>query len=203
MASNELNNAEAVLAGRREDARLLAECRAGSQDAFRRLIERYQDMVVNLAARMTGSLEDAEDIAQEVFLKACQGLAEFKGESSLKTWLYRITANAAISHGRRKQARPRTVSLDDGGNGHGGLEPAGGEGPAAGVEVRERERLVQNAILALEADLRAVVLLRDMEGYRYEAIAETLGVEVGTVKSRLFRARESLRKALAGKIGSF
>jgi len=167
--------------------------RAGDASAFEALVVAYQHRVFSVAYRMLGSRAEAEDVAQEVFLRVYRGIAEFRGEAKLSTWLYAITSRVCLNRlasGERRMARAReaedTLS---------GLPSA--ESDAAGrLERRETEAALHRAIAELAEDRRIVVVLRDLEGLSYEDIADTLGVTLGTVRSRLHRARLELKERL-------
>ncbi|HOX05668.1 MAG TPA: sigma-70 family RNA polymerase sigma factor [Planctomycetota bacterium] len=192
-----------------EEARLLALARSGSSEAFDRLVELHQDRVYGLLLRLTGSAEDAEDLAQECFLRACRALDQFQGGSAFYTWLYRIALNLARSgHRSERRRRGREVPMavlagaaarqgDSGDDGDGGIEMAAIEsGPDELAERREMVRKVQEALEDLSGDHREVVVLRDIEGLDYEEIADLVGVSREAVKSRLHRARGELATRL-------
>jgi RNA polymerase sigma-70 factor (ECF subfamily) len=180
---------------------LVEECRRGDPHAFARLVALHEGMVFNLAARLLGDSEEARDVAQEVFLQVFRTLGRFEGRSTLKTWIYRIVVNQCRNRQRwwKRRRRERSCPID-------GLGPAdearlaerGPEGPDTRFERRERARRVQRALERIRFEHRAVLLLREVEGLSCEEIAGTLSLPEGTVKSRLSRAREALRAALAG-----
>jgi len=186
------------------DAELVDQCRRGEHAAFARLILKYQDRVFNTCWRMVANRSDAEDLTQETFVRAFQGLAGFDGRSELYTWLYRIAVNLVISH-LRKSGRAVVRSLDGSGRGRAdedddrpGWQPADRSSPPeTRMAASERDRQVQSALLALDDEHRTVVILRDIESLDYAQIAEILEVPVGTVKSRLHRGRMALREKLA------
>ena len=165
---------------------LIARSRGGDTGAFDLLVERYQDRVYGLAYRITGHHADAQDAAQESFLKAYRSLRTFRGDASFSTWLHRIAVNAALDAVRRRA--PASPAPNEGPS----LDPLADR--AERVEARER---IQRAILALPIEQRVVVTLRDVQGWSYEEIAVIIEVPVGTVRSRLARGREALRVALA------
>jgi RNA polymerase sigma-70 factor (ECF subfamily) len=170
-----------------DEAALLAGSRRGDLSAYDRLIAAYQDRVYQTAYRITGHREDAWDAAQEAFLRAFRALRTFRGEAIFSTWMTRIAVNAALDVVRRRPRHtPVTVET-----------AAAGSDPSDEVLRRDRQRRVQQAIAALPPDHRAVVVLRDVQEMSYEEIARALRVPVGTVRSRLSRAREALRVALA------
>jgi RNA polymerase sigma-70 factor (ECF subfamily) len=181
---------------------LLDDCRQGDPQAFARLVALHERLVFNLAARLLDDLEEARDVSQEVFLQVFRTLGRFEGRSSLKTWIYRIAINQCRNRRRfwRRRRRDKSVSLE-------ALAP----GEAARLccpgsaeqdyERGQRSAAVQQALQAVPFRQRAVLLLREIEGLTCEQTAETLGIPVGTVKSRLSRAREALRAALLASGG--
>jgi RNA polymerase sigma-70 factor, ECF subfamily len=179
-----------------DDHRLIAECLRGDTAAFGVLVRRYQERLFNTAYRMVGNAEDAYDVVQEAFLSAYQSLDSFKGDSLFFTWLYRIAVNTAISLKRKQRAM---VSIDAGRNGEQGIEPLDPSElsrPGHALEQAEQERRIQQALSRLSPEHRAVLVMKDMEGQKYEMIAEVLEVPIGTVRSRLHRARLELRELL-------
>ena len=180
-----------------DDRRLIAECLKGQTAAFGELVRRYQDRLFNTVYRLVDCAEDAEDVVQEAFIHAYQSLDRFKGDSLFFTWLYRIAVNAAISH-RRKQrvALSIHVSREDRGGTAEPFDPSDGSRPGHALEQAERERRIHDALHRLSAEHRAVLVLKDMEGQKYETIAEILQVPIGTIRSRLHRARIELRELL-------
>jgi RNA polymerase sigma-70 factor (ECF subfamily) len=177
-----------------EDRRLISECLGGRQDAFGVLVSRYQGRLYNAVFRLVAHPEDAADIVQDAFLNAYQALHAFKGDAELFTWLYRIAFNAAISLKRKKRA---TISL--GGGGEGGIDPDDPSEyvrPGASLERIEEEAQLQNAMNRLSPEHHQVLILKDIEGLKYEEIAVILEVPIGTIRSRLHRARLELRELL-------
>lgn len=170
-----------------DEAALLASSRRGDLSAYDRLVAAYQDRVYQTAYRITGHREDAWDAAQEAFLRAFRALWTFRGDAAFSTWMTRIAVNAALDVVRRRP--PHASVIPEG--------AAAGTDPTDEVLRRDQQRRVQQAIAALPADHRAVVVLRDVQDLSYEEIARTLRLPVGTVRSRLSRAREALRVALA------
>ncbi|MBM4042300.1 MAG: sigma-70 family RNA polymerase sigma factor [Planctomycetes bacterium] len=182
------------------DELLVAQAQRGDAAAFGRLVERYQDALFNGVHRMVSQREDAEDLAQEAFVKAFRGIGAFEGRSSFYTWLYSIAYNVVVSH-RRKVGSARHLNplplhegAEGGGRGYEAEDDA--ERPDATVERAELHERLEVAIAGLEGDYREVVVMRDIEGFDYQAIAEVLGCPEGTVKSRLHRARQALREQL-------
>ena len=181
-----------------EDSLLIRQCLQGSTAAFGELIRRYQDRLFNTVYRLLDNAEDAQDVVQDSFLNAYQNLGSFKGDSQFFTWLYRIAMNTAITLKRKQRA---TVSLS-GEHGDGGIDPVDGSEqiqPELELERRERARTLQDALNRLTPEHRAVLVLKEIEGEKYEVIAEILDVPVGTIRSRLHRARAELRMLLGEK----
>lgn len=183
---------------------LLDGLRNGDENAFETLVARYQQPVYNLVYRLMDDPEDACDVVQEVFLKVFRNVSSFRGSSSLKTWMYRIAVNEAYNHRRWFQRhRKREVGLEaeeEGSLSYQDVLSDPGRSPfdlAAGSETRA---LVDQALTEVNAAFRAAVILRDMEDMSYEEIAEVLQVSIGTVKSRILRGREALRRNLTGRL---
>ena len=180
-----------------DDAPLIAATLAGDHAAFGRLVGLYQDRLYNSLLRVLGSAEDAADIVQDAFVQAYTKLDTFRGSSAFYTWLYRIAFNLAMSHARRKH---KATSLD-GMKALVGVEPMDGRPTAeTGVLEQERAELVHAALAQLSIDYRQILVLREIEGCRYDQIAEILALPVGTVRSRLFRARLQMRDLLAPRL---
>lgn len=177
-----------------DDAKLIARSLAGEPAAFGQLVVRYQDRLYNALVRVLGSAEDARDVAQDAFVQAFLKLDTFRGTAAFYTWLYRIAFNLAMSHARR--SRP-TRSLDAAKDGCGNEPVDGQPTPEAELVGEERVKLVHRALGELSAEYRQIIVLRELEGCRYEQIAEILELPIGTVRSRLFRARLALRDQLA------
>ena len=183
-----------------DDQRLIVECLRGDPAAFGVLVRRYQDRLYNTVFRLVGNAEDAQDVVQEAFLNAYQSLGGFKGDSLFFTWLYRIAVNAAISFKRKR----RVVIPIDAARGVVSGVPRGVEPPdpselsrpGHALEQEEQERRIQRALNRLSPEHRAVLILKDMEGQKYETMAEILQVPIGTIRSRLHRARLELRELL-------
>jgi RNA polymerase sigma-70 factor (ECF subfamily) len=179
-----------------DDHRLIADCLRGRTAAFGELVRRYQDRLYNTVYRLVGNAEDAHDVVQDAFLNAYQSLESFKGDSQFFTWLYRIAFNTAVSL-KRKQ---RVVLRIESGHGEGGtqepLDPSESNRPGHALEQAEEERRLHEALQRLSAEHRAVLVLKDLEGLKYEEMAEALQVPIGTIRSRLHRARVELRELL-------
>jgi RNA polymerase sigma-70 factor (ECF subfamily) len=176
-----------------DDAQLIDQSLAGHSAAFGQLVLKYQDRLYNTVVHVTGNAEDAKDVVQEAFVQAFLKLATFQRASAFYTWLYRIAFNVAATQRRRR--RP-TVSIERQ-HLNNGSEPAdGGEDPRESAERGERCRQVRQAIGRLGEEHRAVLVLREIDGCCYETIADILDLPVGTVRSRLHRARLQLRGQL-------
>jgi len=185
----------------RSDRELVRVSRQGDKEAFRELVERYQRKIVSVALGMVHNREDAMELAQETFVKAYENLANFKGDSSFYTWLYRIVVNLAIDFQRRERRRP-TVALEDQGSGGSGdsYESALKEerlgDPFEQTQAREIGDRVTAAVNELTPDHKAVILLREVEGLSYDEISRVMQCSKGTVMSRLHYARKKLQKKL-------
>ena len=187
-----------------DDAALVEQCRQGDMQAFGSLVAKYQDRIFNMVFRMCGRRADAEELAQEAFLKALERIGQFRGQSQFYTWLFRIAANLTISH-RRRSGRVRFQSLTAPEEFEQGQAEALTAAvarrriaaPEAAVMAAETHRRVMDALESLDDEFRLVVVLCDMEDMDYAQIAQVLAVPVGTVKSRLHRARCMLREKLA------
>ncbi len=179
---------------RTEEQVLVMRAQRGEQDAFRVLVERYQQLVYTIALRMVGTPEDAEDVAQEAFLAAWRALPKFRMDAKFSTWLYRLTVNAATDLLRRRGKERDTASLDD------EERPvqliADTPDPAEAAEASERREILQRAVQSLSENHRKILLLRAVSGLDYREIGEILELSPGTVKSRLARARQELREKL-------
>ncbi len=176
---------------------LLARAKKGEIAAFESLMTAYENRVYTLALRSTGSEQDAADITQEVFLRAWKNLDSFRGDSSLSTWLYRVTSNICVDFARKRAAEGGIASIDDAESPAASIaDPSRAIQPEQAVENQELREELQYALAQLSDEHRKVVLLRDVAGLSYTEIARTLGLEDGTVKSRLARARNFLRKIL-------
>ena len=185
-----------------EDEALIARCRMGNMVAFGQLIERYQDRLFNAVSRMVGNHDDALEITQETFYRAMKGLKKFRGSAGFFTWLYRIGMNLCINHYRRGR-RVHITSLQSGHDVMGrqadhlaAMARSNEYSPDKQVQIKESYDRVLTAMETLEPDARAVVVLRDIEQLHYGQIAQILELPIGTVKSRLSRARSTLREQL-------
>jgi RNA polymerase sigma-70 factor (ECF subfamily) len=190
------------------ERRFIERLRARDERAFNELVELYSDRVSRLLYRMLGNRDEADDMAQEVFVQVFKAIESFRGDASLATWIYRIATN--ICKNRSKYLSRRHTSAQD------EFEPAAERGPmtrAKGVtsgesaqpdqmlEAYQLEVIVKQCIAELDPDFREVLVLRDVEDLTYEEIIEITGAPVGTVKSRLFRARSTLKQSVERVLG--
>jgi RNA polymerase sigma-70 factor (ECF subfamily) len=179
-----------------DDQRLIADCLRGDTAAFGVLVRRYQERLYHSVYRLVENAEDAQDVVQEAFLNAYQSLDGFKGDSLFFTWLYRIAVNTAISLKRKRRVM---VRMETGGNGEqtiDPLDPSEDSRPEHALEQAEEGRRVREALSRLSPEHRAVLVMKDMEGQKYETMADVLQVPIGTIRSRLHRARLELRDLL-------
>ena len=183
-----------------EEALFVQRLRANDDAAYDELVRGYNASIFHVAYRMLGDSRDASDVVQEIFLKVFRNINGFKGESSLKTWIFRIAFSEILNRLRwwKRRYRHATVSLDEdqNGNGHGYRLSDATPGPEQILQSKEQEQAIQQALKKLSSDHRSIIILRDIEGFSYGEIAEVLGVSIGTVKSRLARARADLKKSL-------
>ena len=184
-----MTRAPASALGREDEQALVEACRRGERAALHQFYERYRRRVHSLIARIVGA-QDAEELAQEVFLRAFRGLEKFRGDAQLSTWMYRLAVNAALSHATRTQARQKRDLGEE------ALMALPAE-DAPATDPRLRARL-EKALGELPAGYRAVLVLHDVEGLQHEEIAEILGCRVGTSKSQLHKARAKMRELLGG-----
>ena len=180
------------------EASLVQRCAAGEETACAELVAEHQRMVVQLAVNLLGDREEALDLSQEVFLRVFRTIARFRGQSSLRTWIYRIAINQARNRHRfwRRRHRADQVSLDQHMAAHGEFVSAGDARPDRMLAQKELAERLQSALDHLPFDQRTAIVLREIDGLSYDEIAYSLGVAVGTVKSRLTRARHALRQEL-------
>ncbi len=200
-----LGNIASAIAVRAEEASIIAELKSGSEEAYSWLIAHYHQPVYSLVYRILGDQADAADTTQEVFLKVFRGMKRFNGESSLKTWLYRIAVHEASNQRRwwfRHKSRETSMEAqpDADGNSFGlcDILVDQGESPLEACAHEEVRARVEQELKQVPEPYRTTVVLRDIEGLSYEEVAEVLQVSLGTVKSRLIRGREALRKKLEG-----
>jgi RNA polymerase sigma-70 factor (ECF subfamily) len=187
-----------------EDQRLLAALQANEEHAYEQLIARFQSPVYNLACRLLNDQADASDVLQEVFIKIFRNVATFRGESSLRTWVYRIAVNE--SHNRRRwlfrHRRGETGIEETWEDSEAREKPLkdNGQTPFDFTMNREAQLLLEEGLAAVNPVYRAVLVLREVEEMSYEEIAAILEVSIGTVKSRIVRGRDALRKHLASRL---
>jgi RNA polymerase sigma-70 factor (ECF subfamily) len=178
------------------DEVLVQQCRQGNKESFAVLVERYQEKIYNLTYRLVSNREDAADLTQEVFYRALLKLTSFRGEASFATWLYRIATNVCYDQMRAKRNR-RVISLDSGWPDERSPElPDPGAGPAELCMRQAIFQRLQEVMAALPIEHRTVLVLREIQGLSYEEIAQVLQCSLGTVKSRLSRARQALKDKL-------
>lgn len=182
------------------EAALIDRCAAGDEQACAELVAAHQRMVYTLALHLLGDRDEALDVSQEVFLRVFKTLSSFRGQSALRTWIYRIVINQARNRQRwwRRRHRGEQVSLDDHVHQYGDLEAKAEVLPDRLLASKETAAKIWQALDRLPFDQRTALVLREVDGLRYDEIAYSLGVAVGTVKSRLTRARQALRAELLG-----
>src|SRR5499427_10171849 len=200
-----LGNVASAIGVNAEEASLVAELKAGSEDAYDWLIARYHQPIYSLVYRILSDPADASDTTQEVFLKVFRGMKSFNGQCSLKTWLYRIAIHEASNQRRwwfRHKSKETSMEShqDENGNVCGLVETLAdpGESPLEALAHEEIRSRVEQELKQIPEPYRTTVVLRDIEGLAYEEIAEVLQISLGTVKSRLIRGRDALRKRLEG-----
>ena len=180
-----------------DEHELIQKAGRGDAYAFEQLMAAHENKMYAVALRMCGNREDAQDCLQEAMIRVFRSISGFKGQSSFSTWVYRITMNTCLDELRRRKNRPNT-SLD-------GLYDAGwspvdpGQTPEKSALIKDMRRQLQAFIRELPEDMRAAIVLRDVEGYSYDEIASMLDVNVGTIKSRISRGREKLREKIASR----
>ena len=187
------------------DAELVARVQRGDKQAFNLLVIKYQRKILRLLSRMIRDPADLEDVAQEAFIKAYRALPQFRGESAFYTWLYRIAINTArnwLSSVGRRPSAPNAIESEDGETFNETDSLSDISTPESMVASREIAEAVNSAIEALPEDLRTAIVLREIEGMSYEDIAQTMGCPIGTVRSRIFRAREAIAQRLRPILGT-
>lgn len=185
-----------------DDQILIDRCLSGDEGAFEALVRRHQDRLYGTLVRVLGSASDALDVSQEAFVLAYQNLSNFRGESAFYSWLYRIAHNAAVSFRRRGRRTARSLERLQEQSGAEPVDRSAGADPARDLELADRRRLIYAALDELAEEQRSVLVLKEMEGFSYEEIAAILGCPIGTVRSRIHRARGELRDKLARAIKS-
>ena len=187
-----------------EDVRLVEGLRSGAEEAYETLIARFEQPVYNLVFRLMGDATDVSDVVQDVFIKVFRNVNSFRGQSTLKTWIYRITVNEA--HNRQRwfsRHRSREVGLEQEDESQQPYRDVLSDTGRSAFDLaadRESRTQIEEALGQLNPKFRAAVVLRDIDDLSYEEIAEVLQVSLGTVKSRILRGREALRKILAGRL---
>jgi RNA polymerase sigma-70 factor, ECF subfamily len=201
----------AALRTREEDSALIAGLRTGAESAYEALIQRFEQPIYNIVGRLLDDPADAADVVQEVFLKVFRNVASFRGESSIKTWIYRIAVNEARNQRRWfSRHRRQEVNLETGEPGdayqaghqtsYQNFLPDPGRSPFELTLDRETQVLIEAALAEVNPKFRAALVLREIEGMSYEEIGEILEISLGTVKSRILRGREALKKHLSGRL---
>ena len=178
------------------DHTLIENCLAGRRDAFGQLVERYQSRLFHSLVHLLGSTEDAQDAAQNAFVQAFEKLSTFRGQSQFYSWLFRIAFNLAVSD--KRKTKRMTVSLERRRE-VSGLEPSDvnpSAEPSFAMDVADRQRVVQQALTELSTEFRTALVLKEIDGMSYEEIAEVMKIPLGTVRSRIHRARLELRDKL-------
>ena len=185
-----------------EEAMFVLRLQANEDAAYDELVRTYSGSIFHVAYRMLGDTAESSDIVQEIFLKVFRNIGGFKGEAALKTWIFRIAFSEILNRLRwwKRRHRFSTVSLDDQPNGNGAgpghSVASSSPTPEQALQSKEQETAIQQALGRLSGEHRSIIVLRDIEGFSYNEIADVLGVSIGTVKSRLARARADLRKSL-------
>jgi RNA polymerase sigma-70 factor (ECF subfamily) len=179
---------------RTDDRDLIRRIRDGDAEALRAIVERYQDRIFSLVYGIVRDRHEVEDVAQEVFLKVFTRIQAFDERSKFYTWLYRVAANAAKDHVKKRSRRPAVALEED------DVIPSTGDGPVSHAAAAETRRLVREAIAALPLRYREVLTLRELDGLSYNEIAGVLKISIGTVESRLHRARAKLQRRLEGHV---
>lgn len=187
-----------------EDEAFIEGLRAGAETAYETLIERFEQPVYNLVSRLMNDSSEACDVVQEVFLKVFRNIGHFRGQSSLKTWVYRIAVNEAHNHrrwfGRHRRQEVGLEREEENCRSYQEILPDPGSSPFDVVLGNEQHELIEQALETINPIFRSAVVLRDIEDMSYEEIAQVLQVSLGTVKSRILRGREALRETLAGRL---
>lgn len=187
-----------------QNAQLIADLQTGVESAYEALLDRYQQPVYNLISRLLSDPTEASDVVQEVFLKVFRNVGTFRGQSTLKTWIYRIAVNEAHNY-RRWFSRHRLQEVgleadEEGARAYQDTLADPGRSPYEAALTEEQHLLLEAALAELKPMFRAAVVLRDIEDLSYEEIADIMQVSLGTVKSRILRGREALRRKLTGRL---
>jgi RNA polymerase sigma-70 factor (ECF subfamily) len=185
-----------------EEALFVLRLQANEDAAYDELVRVYSASIFHVAYRMLGDTADASDVVQDIFLKVFRNISGFKGEAALKTWIFKIAFSEILNRLRwwKRRHRFAMVSLDDQPNGantgYSQTVAASNPNPEQALQSKEEEDAIQQALGKLSREHRSIIVLRDIEGFSYNEIADVLGVSIGTVKSRLARARADLKKSL-------
>jgi RNA polymerase sigma-70 factor (ECF subfamily) len=188
---------------REDDSVLLQGLRAGEESAYEALIQRFEQPIYNIVSRLLDDPSDAADVVQEVFLKVFRNVASFRGESSLKTWIYRIAVNEGRNQRRwfsRHRRQEVNLEAEEPGEGYQHVLPDPGRSPFDVTLDHETQLLIEAALAQVNPKFRAALVLREIEGLSYEEIGAILEISLGTVKSRILRGRDALKKHLAGRL---
>lgn len=175
-----------------ENERLIKRAQSGNSDAFEELVSPYESRIYAICLRIMGNREDALDCAQDAMLRIFRALGEYRYQAAFTTWLFRIATNVCLDALRRQRVRPATsldALMDEGYS-----PPDPKASPEESLDERERMQTIRDGIAKLPSDMRAALVLRDIQGLPYEEVAQILHLNLGTVKSRISRARERLRK---------
>ena len=191
-----------------DDSVLVERCRRGDSSAMERLILKYQNRLFNTILRICANHEDAAELTQETFVKIIEGIGRFQGKSSFYTWAFRIAVNLAINHSQRhKKIGFRSLETEESGMGEGAAQllkdflcNENASDPAGLAQNKELCEIVVHALMELDETHRTVMVLRDIEGMNYAQIAQVLDVELGTVRSRLSRARSRVKEILEARL---
>ncbi|MDD6763305.1 MAG: sigma-70 family RNA polymerase sigma factor [Clostridiales bacterium] len=183
------------------DQEMITRCKKGDREAFNELMIKYQKQVFNMAYSILSDYEDASDASQEVFVKVYRSIASFRGQSAFTTWLYTICRNVCNDALRKRQRKGFTISIDSNEDENNPVAELPSEelSPEEHYEMSERQRIVRDAIRSLSPEYREIIMYSDMEQLSYDEIARILKCPNGTVKSRLNRARNALKKKLSEK----
>jgi RNA polymerase sigma-70 factor, ECF subfamily len=183
-----------------QETLFILRLQANEDAAYDELVRTYHASIFHVAYRMLGDAADASDVVQEIFVKVFRNIQGFRGESALKTWIFRIAFSEILNKLRwwKRRFKASTVSLDEPANGISSPVQLADHQPSPlqALESKERELAIQEALTKLSSDHRSILILRDIEGFSYNEIADVLGISCGTVKSRLARARADMKKSL-------
>lgn len=184
------------------DQKLVERVKAGDKRAFDLLVQKYQHKIIALIGRYVYDQHESQDVAQEAFIKAYRALPNFRGDSAFYTWLYRIAINTAKNHLVARGRRPLDVDVDDAQYFEGENELKDIETPENSLYRAELEEVIKRTLTKLPEDLRVALTLREFDGMSYEDIADVMDCPVGTVRSRIFRAREAIDKEISPLLAS-